>query len=224
MGIKEDTQESFNCPARRFGIGSTGLAGERRSHKCLAAAHECATIDLAFEHEAQPGICTGQLSPVEVSPASRHGWVDFDDSPGTGTGSGGFENGPGTAPLGAGSAFLRVDPTGRHALGTTAYVGTRMDSITELKYWSYQNNNTNTAAAISLQFDIDYDLNDADNSYMGRLVFEPYISNTVQQGVWQNWDALAGKWWGSRSALPPPITRSSKLNKNQSPTSFVVCS
>src|SRR5215813_3431908 len=138
---------------------------------------------------------------VEVNPSSLNGWVDFDDLPGTGTGSGGFEAGPATPPLGVGSAFLTVDASGRHALGTVAYAGTRMDNITELKYSSYQNNNTNTAAAISLQFDIDYDLNDGVSSYMGRLVFEPYISNTVQQGVWQNWDAMAGKWWGSRTTV-----------------------
>jgi hypothetical protein len=147
------------------------------------------------------GVAINQV--VVVEPSSLHGWVDFDDLPGTGTGSGGFVDGPGTAPLGAGSAFLTVDALGRHALGTTAYIGTRMDDITELKYWSYQNNNINTAAAISLQFDIDYDLNDGVSSYMGRLVFEPYLTptNTVQQGVWQNWDALAGKWWGTRTTV-----------------------
>jgi hypothetical protein len=78
-----------------------------------------------------------------------------------------------------------------------------MDDITELKYWSYQNNNTNTVVANSLQFDIDYDLNDASNTFMGRLVFEPYITptNTVQQNAWQNWDALAGNWYGTRTTV-----------------------
>jgi hypothetical protein len=163
------------------------------------------TVGTDTNIETTPGRGTngfqGVTNTVVVEPSSLHGWVFFDDFPGTGTGSGGFADGPGTRPLGAGSAFLTVDANGRHALGTTAYIGTRMDDIAELKYWSYQNNNTNTAAAIALQFDVDYDLNDADNAYMGRLVFEPYISYTVQQGVWQNWDALAGKWYGTRTTV-----------------------
>src|SRR5215471_20949147 len=150
-----------------------------------------------------PGRVTNSFptNTVVVDPSNMQGWVDFDDQIGTGAGSFGFAVGPATAPLGNGSAFLTVDATGRHAVGTLGYVGTRMDAISALTYSSYQNNNNNAAAAISLQFDIDYDLNDTTATYMGRLVFEPYISNTVQQGVWQNWDAMAGKWYGTRTTV-----------------------
>ncbi len=158
--------------------------------------------------ETTPGRGTngfqGVQSLVVVTPANQQGWVFFDDFPGTGTGTGGFEHGPATPPLGAGSAFLQVDSQGRHAFATAGYGGTRMDDVTNLSYGSYQDNNANTTVAISFQFDIDYDLGDASNTFMGRLVFEPYLSpeqGAVQQNVWQNWDALAGKWYGTRSTV-----------------------
>ncbi len=136
-----------------------------------------------------------------VSPGNQNGWAFFDDNPPAGGGSGGFENGPGTPPLGIGSAFLQVNSTAREAVGTAVYAGTRLDNLGRLRYSSYQTNNT--IVAISLQFDIDYDLTDASNAYEGRLVFEPYqIPATVLQGVWQNWDALGvGKWYGTRTTV-----------------------
>jgi parallel beta-helix repeat protein len=156
--------------------------------------------------ETTPGRGTfgfqGVPNTVVVSPANQNGWVFFDDNPGTGTGSGGFEPGPATPPLGTGSAFLTVDSQGRYAVATAAYAGTRMDDLAGLLYSSYQNNNSNTVVAISLQFDIDYDLNDTTTNYQGRLVFEPYLTGTVQQNVWQNWNPRAGNWYGTRTTVP----------------------
>lgn len=146
----------------------------------------------------------GVSNTVLVSPANQNGWVFADDLPGTGTGSGGFEAGPATPPLGAGSAFLTVDAQGRHILGTAGYAGTRMDDLLGILYGSYQDNNSNTVVAPSFQFDIDYDLNDAATAYQGRLVFEPYLSpaqGAVQQNVWQTWDARAGNWYGTRTTV-----------------------
>ncbi|HEX5702908.1 MAG TPA: Calx-beta domain-containing protein [Pyrinomonadaceae bacterium] len=146
----------------------------------------------------------GVANTVVVSYVTPNGWFFFDDLPGTGTGSGGFEIGPATPPLGTGSAFLTVDAQGRHALGVFNYNGTRADDLLALLYHSYQNNNTNTVVANSLQFDIDYDLNDAATAYSGRLVFEPYLSpaqGAVAQNVWQNWDARGGMWYGTRTTV-----------------------
>ena len=135
-----------------------------------------------------------------VSPANTRNWAFFDDF-GSGTGTGGFEAGPGTPPLGTGSAFLTIDATARHAFEVfTHYAGTRMDDISTLQYGSYQDNNANTVVAISLQFDIDYNLNDANTAFQGRLVFEPYTSGTVLQNVWQTWDARAGNWYASNTS------------------------
>jgi hypothetical protein len=156
--------------------------------------------------ETTPGRGTngfqGVPNTIVVSPANLNGWFFFDDNPGVGVGSGGFEEGPATPPLGAGSAFLQVDDTARHALGTFGYGGTRLDDLSQLQYGSYQNNSSNPAYAPSLQFDIDYDLTDTTNTFQGRLVFEPYQSGTVQQNVWQTWDALAGNWYGTRATVP----------------------
>jgi hypothetical protein len=158
--------------------------------------------------ETTPGRGTfgfqGVANTVVVSPGNQNGWIFADDLPGTGTGSGGFEAGPATPPLGAGSAFLTVDANGRHIFGTGGYGGTRMDDLLALLYGSYQDNNSNTVVAASLQFDIDYDLNDAATAFAGRLVFEPYLSpaqGAVQQNVWQTWDARAGNWYGTRTTV-----------------------
>jgi len=50
---------------------------------------------------------------------------------------------------------------------------------------------------------VDYDLDDGATGYMGRLVFEPYQASggSVVQNQWQDWDALAGKWWGTRATV-----------------------
>ncbi len=144
-----------------------------------------------------------QGNPITlVSPADQRNWAFFDDF-GSGTGSGGFEAGPATPLLGTGSAFLTIDSVARHAFEVfTHYAGTRMDDITSLSYSSYQDNNANTILAISLQFDIDYNLTDANNNFQGRLVFEPYQSGTVQQNVWQTWDARgAGLWYASNTSV-----------------------
>ncbi len=158
--------------------------------------------------ETTPGRGTngfqGVSNTVVVSPGNQNGWVFADDMPGTGTGSGGFEAGPATPPVGTGSAFLTVDANGRHILATGGYGGTRMDDLLGLLYGSYQDNNSNTVVAGSLQFDIDYDLNDAATAFAGRLVFEPYLSpaqGAVQQNVWQTWDARAGNWYGTRTTV-----------------------
>jgi hypothetical protein len=176
--------------------------------------------------ETTPGRGTfgfqGVPNTIVVTEVDQKGWVFFDDNPGTGTGSGGFQIGPGTPPLGAGSAFLTVDSQGRFGLGTAAYVGTYLQDIPDLRYSSYQQNNANTTVAASFQFDVDYDLNDASNTYQGRLVFEPYQSGTVLQNVWQEWNVLAGKWYGTRSSVivggasvPNPCTQAAPCTTAQ---------
>ena len=136
-------------------------------------------------------------TPVVVSPANMNGWVFFNEGA---TGSGGFETGPGTPPLGEGSAYLIVNSTGRHNLGTQAYAGTRLDQISELRYSTFKNTNPDQAVDIALQFDIDYDGAGGNAAYQGRLVFEPYQTGvTPQQNVWQTWQPLVnGKFYASR--------------------------
>jgi hypothetical protein len=104
-------------------------------------------------------------------------------------------SGPGSPPLGSGSAQLTVaTATDRQALGTQAYQGTMLRDITTLTYWTYQ---TDPTHAVTLQFDVKY--NATNNAYQGRLVFEPGNGTPgIATNAWQQWNALDGKWWASR--------------------------
>ena len=135
-----------------------------------------------------------------VSPSNLNGWVFSGD--GAPRGSASFVAGPGTAPLGTGSVQLGVDATQRVLLATGAHAGTRLDSIAALSYstWSADP----ATSAISLQFDIDYDVTDANTAWQGTLVFKP--AGPVVPGTWQSWNALTGTWYNSDPAQPFPVT------------------
>lgn len=143
-------------------------------------------------------LLTGSSTPATsvIKASNAQGWFFFNEGA---TGSGSYVTGPTTAPLGNGSARMTVDATGRQSFGTLTYAGTRLDQITQLNYSTYQNNNSNLAATISLQFGMDYNLTDGDTSFQGRLVYEPYQSATVQQNVWQTWSPLGGRFWATRA-------------------------
>ena len=140
---------------------------------------------------------------VVVSPENMHGWVFIDDNTNL-AGTGSMVTGPATPPAGKGSARLHL--TGgvdRQLLSTRRYAGTRMDGITALSYWTYRTSaDAGNILAISLQFDIDYDLAQPSPTFQGRLVFEPYQTagaESVPAKTWQRWDARSGKWWASRA-------------------------
>ncbi len=134
---------------------------------------------------------------IEVSPFNTNGWLFFQENP---TGTGSFVNGPGTPPMGNGSAQLTVDSNGRMILSHGGYAGVKLADITKLEYWTYKIVGGSFIAP-SLQFDFDNDVTDGDNTWRGRLVYEPYFTHTVNNGVWQMWNpldnAVGGNWWGS---------------------------
>lgn len=145
---------------------------------------------------------------VLVLPSNLNGWFFFNEGA---NGSGGFEQGPATPtstpPLGGGSANLVVDSTGRHSFGTQAYAGTRLDQITELSYYTFKNTNPDQAVDIGLQFDIDYDVTDANTSFQGRLVFEPYQAGTnPRQNVWQTGSSTSSSKSTTTRTRPSPLT------------------
>jgi hypothetical protein len=138
-----------------------------------------------------------------------HGWQFYDDqhdSVCVATTKCGMVVGPDVPMMGSGSAELATQSnTDGVALLYAGYGGTRFDSITTLKYSTYrQSADPGNDLAIALQMNVDYDLSDNTESYQGRLVFEPYQGSGggVNQGVWQTWDAKAGKWWGTKSSVP----------------------
>jgi len=147
----------------------------------------------------------GHGKRIVVSPENMHGWAFFQETP---IGSGMMEEGPANPPAGKGSANLIVDSNGRELLYKRAYQGTYLRDFTQLEYSTYKTLGA-PALAVSLQFEIDPNLNDANETYQGRLVYEPYYSHLVMAGVWQTWntqdDALPGNWWFSRAPQNTPF-------------------
>jgi subtilisin family serine protease len=145
---------------------------------------------------------------VVVYPGNLHGWAFYDDQASvacTTVTVCAMVSGPASPPAGSGSAELATTTAGEgKALILADYKGVRFDAITALSYSTYrQSVDAGNNLAIALQFNVDYDLADAATGYQGRLVYEPYQGNsgTVTQNTWQNWDAKAGKWWGTRASV-----------------------
>jgi hypothetical protein len=157
-------------------------------------------------------------STVVVSPANMQGWSFFLESGSTGTGT--LVTGPGSPPLGFGSARLTTpNSSDGMVLGKAAYQGVRLADITTLQYSTYRTAG-GLAQAISLQFNIDNDLTDNDTGWKGRLVFEPYYTETVLTGQWQTWNAMTqGRWWAtafpmnSKCNINNPCTWAGVLNE-----------
>lgn len=154
----------------------------------------------------RPGNLQERSNTTVVSPRNMQGWGFYDDNT-NGKGTGMMVKGPAKPPLGHGSARLFLTaataPPDRQLLSTLAYAGTRLDSISTLQYSTYRSStDTGNNLALTLQFDMDFNLTDADTSFQGRLVFEPYLTSgggTVPTSVWQKWNPLAGKWYASRA-------------------------
>lgn len=142
-------------------------------------------------------------STVVVMPGDMHNWVFINDQT-DGAGSGTMVAGPATAPLGDGSAQLIATTSSDGQILELPMTGTRLADLTTLQYSTYQDAaNQSIATAIALQFNVDKDITDADDSWQGRIVYEPYINNggTVPLGSWNTWDALNSgnaKWWFSK--------------------------
>lgn len=135
-----------------------------------------------------------------VSPSHLQGWVF--SSNGAPEGSLAFVVGPGTAPLGEGSLALSVtDALQRVVLANGSYAGTRLDALAGLTFSTYRISPATGALAPSLQLDIDFDLTDTTTTAQGQLVFDPAGTTPVTTGVWQEWDALAGKWYMTGTAI-----------------------
>lgn len=162
------------------------------------------SVDTDVETIGGRGTYGFQGKEIFIQSETAAGWFFFNEGA---TGSGDFAIGPDTPPLGNGSAHLSVDANGRHNIGTLNYGGIRLDAITHLRFSSYQISG-NAALTPSLQFDVDNDITNGSADYQGRLVFEPYMTpgNVIQQGQWQTWNPMAGKWWGSSGGGVRPIT------------------
>jgi hypothetical protein len=158
------------------------------------------------DHEGDEGDDDDDGRHVVVSPTDMKGWGFAEETP---TGSGMMVHGPGAPPAGDGSAQLQVDSTGGWILAKAAYQGTYLRDVTKLTYWTYRQFGA-PPFAIALQFNVDRDLTDIDETYQGRIVYEPYYTHAVLPGAWQRWntqdDALLGNWWFTRAPQNTPGT------------------
>jgi hypothetical protein len=162
-----------------------------------------------------PGFAASTTT-VTVTPGNMQGWFFVQETPAPTppltpltAAKGTLVVGPGTPPMGVGSARLPA-PTSAdgQALILNGYQGTKLADITQLGYSTFVATG-GPPQAVSLQFTIDSDVTDANTSFQGRLVFEPYESNTVNANVWQTWDPTAGEWWatgGPATYATRPIT------------------
>jgi hypothetical protein len=78
--------------------------------------------------------------------------------------------------------------------------GLRLADLTRLAYCTYLVD-APLPYAVSLQLNIDADLNDDNRAWQGRLVYEPARNGAVVQGEWQCWDTLAGSWVATNGAV-----------------------
>lgn len=117
-----------------------------------------------------------------------------------GSSNGTFVSGPASVPLGAGSAQLSVSDGGGLVLGAALLTGQRLDEIDTLSYSTYRQSG-DAPLAVALQFNFTDDVTGSYPGWQGRLVYEPYFTDSVQTGVWQTWntlnDAPNGNWWFS---------------------------
>lgn len=143
----------------------------------------------------------GAPETIVVSPADMQDWAFGFDSGADGTWA--MATGPDAPPAGDGSARMTLgDAATGVVLGTTAYgfPGTPFADITGLSYSTYRSAGGD-ALAMALQFNVDYDLTDANEAWQGRLVYEPYHSETVLTGEWQTWNPLQGANWFATGAI-----------------------
>ena len=138
---------------------------------------------------------------VLVDPASMGNWVFQQDSGSTGAGS--FVTGPGTPPLGTGSAQLSEtnSPSSEILFNYLTNDGTALSSISALSYSEYiVSNSGDPALAPSLAFNVN--INSSTTTYQGRLTYEPYFTNTLTAGTWQTWNTMTGAdWWFSSASF-----------------------
>jgi hypothetical protein len=136
---------------------------------------------------------TAGATTENVGALTVNGWFGFNEGPNGSVGTTQLVPGPGTPPAGAGSAKLTVDSTGRASLGTNAYRGTKLSQITALNFWFYQATSAGNGYPV-LQFDIDYNLNDGNTAFQGRL---SSLHGAAPLNTWTNVNALTGTWYAT---------------------------
>lgn len=169
----------------------------------INGATDTDTVSIIVNNPQGP---TTTSNTTVVTPGALNGWFFFPENTNSGQ-TGTFVAGPTGQPLGLGSAkFMLTASNQGEVLGTFLYKGTRLDKMASLAYSTHLS--TPGVALPALQFEFDNDLTDADTSFKGRLVYEPYYTHPVSVGVWQTWNPKDnsessgnGNWWFSNGTL-----------------------
>ncbi len=177
------------------------------SHKCVVSNVPTGTVcGNGLVCDAGQCTCPSGVCVIKVTPNNMLGWQFYDDNldqPAATT----MEFGPATPPFGVGSALLQVpDGTKDKMISAHIFNGTRLADFAELEYRVYVKNSSQGIAP-SLQLGIDFDPDDANAGWQGRLVFSPSLTGAITQGTWLTFDVLddnfgggGGNWWATRSA------------------------
>ena len=148
--------------------------------------------DTNVETRAFRGVSGFQGGPIKVRPEAMSNWFFYNDNTDTIDPTlGSFVNGPGTAPLGNGSAQISVTGSDRKNISTFVYAGTLLSELTTLRFSTYNPSAGNGGSPTTsgfLVFNVDFN---GSNTWQSRLVYVPPTSN-VQQDTWQEWDTIAG--------------------------------
>lgn len=104
---------------------------------------------------------------------------------------------------GAGSAEFTVNGVDSYVelgLYKHTFASNRLAELPSLSYATWQQ--VDNTKAVSFEIGIDTNLNDADASWQGRLVFDPYLNaditnSPLTDGQWQTWlvNAPTAQWW-----------------------------
>ncbi len=203
---------SESCPAGKYRLlgyksGTSLESAEESALSAIAPVYTDITTDqyVIVINEKCPDVLgeTATSNTTVVTPSSMAGWLFVQETP---NGTGQMMIGPGTAPLGMGSAQLTVDAAGGELLAT-AYTGVPFSDMKTLVYSTYRTAG-GAALAPSIQINIDTDTTDAVVGWQGRLVYEPYYTQIVTTGAWQTWNAFddlagsaTGNWWFSNGTI-----------------------
>ena len=199
--------------------GSATAPGNQPEIKGSASANidyvpfQCSGTDTSPAVGFQPAgtLCsppTPTNTVVTASSMTATGWLFYNDETDTIDPTlGSFVTGPGTPPLGTGSAQISVTGTQRRNLATYQFSGTPLADIATLRFRTYNpsaGNGGGSTRSAYLNFNVDFDGSD---TWQKRLSFVPAQNGTVLQDTWQEWDAInwGGALWGY-SGTTWPIT------------------
>jgi hypothetical protein len=159
-------------------------------------------------------------STIVVTPSSLSGWtLNTFDNTGAIANTGGtaaLVAGPGTPPLGIGSAQLATPVgggDGAAAIATEGYDGMLLSSITKLSYSTYDvTNNGQQFPYLAISINTGVPANPTDTLFFEPPYQQPATGNPLlpdqgatQMNTWQTWNALEGGFWDNNGIGNPGV-------------------